>query len=46
MAAYERVTLNRGDRNSRFDCIVFSVIKPLNMLMSCGITVRNTRQMN
>ena len=21
MAAYERVTLNRGGRNSRFDCI-------------------------
>ena len=23
MAAYERVTLNRGGRNSRFDCIDF-----------------------
>ena len=23
MAAYERVTLNRGGRNSRFDCISF-----------------------
>ena len=22
MAAYERVTLNRGGRNSRFDCII------------------------
>ena len=22
MAAYERVTLNRGGRNSRFDCIM------------------------
>ena len=26
MAAYERVTLNRGGRNSRFDCIQYSFI--------------------
>ena len=26
MAAYERVTLNRGGRNSRFDCTLFSDI--------------------
>ena len=27
MAAYERVTLNRGGRNSRFDCISVHVPK-------------------
>ena len=26
MAAYERVTLNRGGRNSRFDCIAILAI--------------------
>ena len=25
MAAYERVTLNRGGRNSRFDCIRYFI---------------------
>ena len=32
MAAYERVTLNRGGRNSRFDCTV-----QLNGLIDCFI---------
>ena len=30
MAAYERVTLNRGGRNSRFDC-TFLITKYLNL---------------
>ena len=30
MAAYERVTLNRGGRNSRFDCMYYK--GPLPML--------------
>ena len=27
MATYERVTLNRGGRNSRFDCTIFFIEK-------------------
>ena len=43
MAAYERVTLNRGGRNSRFDCT--SKIQPIYQVIfdssnhQCGIRV-------
>ena len=37
MAAYERVTLNRGGRNSRFDCTLSfstSMLKPVSLVPS------------
>ena len=37
MAAYERVTLNRGGRNSRFDCSVTAVHVYTAYLESRGI---------
>ena len=34
MAAYERVTLNRGGRNSRFDCIFNCFISNLKNIIT------------
>ena len=40
MAAYERVTLNRGGRNSRFDCI--TIIKKLSgALATCSFPLNS-----
>ena len=34
MAAYERVTLNRGGRNSRFDCNLLYLVRQADKFLS------------